>query len=653
MAYNLIYKMEFKDRHQYTPASWRIDFLQKDGVAPADPFPINPQEKNGREPLVIDRSQTNTNKFTSIIGSQATISYFYDGSPNCPHPDQFINIEEDTWMVIIYKNGSLYWKGFIMPDGPSYPFLYPAFEYSMNATDYIGFMKGKQINLDDNALFLYDWITLGDFFNRTVFHTVGYNDASVKLLMNIKPKVLGPAENVVNGLYVHTDAFYDFEKGPLFVYDCLEKFASSIGARFFYSAGAYWVQRIGDLDQSTFNLIVVTPGNLGGVATTDTNVNKVLGDTSAPCDLYYTGRSQSIRPVAAIKQQTVKYKLQAYNRLVNFAWSTYDGTKFPGWNSFTGSGLIQQQVGIGTVAEPFRNRMSGNDNPEQGAFIWQSFEVVPGQFINLQMKARCNYTKGVNMRVALLPTAGGQAYYMDSSGDWKQGDTIVDPNDPAQEILLTVDRKLRMGTLQIASKAIPNSGGTSYTLLFNILGPTPANDPNDPVPPGESVYNELYPAFLRIFSNSYEEIDTTISNNRVYSKVPEDLSYFFLDVVDNGLSNCLYYDNGGTLAPLPKSNWDTPKNPAIADRNVEEILLHNMLDQGSRPADTIQGDVYSNNLEFHHMVVLKDKGQKRCMLLRDSYKVRSCIHSIQAIEIMQENVGDGNYNVLPIQRTNQ
>ncbi len=94
MAYNIIYRMQFQDRHQFTPANRRIDFLQKDGVAPADPFLINPQEKNGSEPLVFDRSQTNSNKFTSIIGSQATISYFYDGSPNCPHPDTFINMRK-------------------------------------------------------------------------------------------------------------------------------------------------------------------------------------------------------------------------------------------------------------------------------------------------------------------------------------------------------------------------------------------------------------------------------------------------------------------------------------------------------------------------------------------------------------------------------
>ncbi len=34
------------------------------------------------------------------------------------------------------------------------------------------------------------------------------------------------------------------------------------------------------------------------------------------------------------------------------------------------------------------------------------------------------------------------------------------------------------------------------------------------------------------------------------------------------------------------------------------------------------------------------------MLLKDSYKVRSCIHSIQAIEVMQENEGTGSYSVL-------
>jgi hypothetical protein len=648
MAYNLVYRMDFKDIHRFTQATWRIDFLQKDGLQTAEPVIL---KYGSREPLVFTRSQTSNDKYTTVIGSKATISYYYDGTPSCPKPEVFINIEEDTWMIIIYKNGVLNWKGFLKPDNASYPWLYPPYEFSVDATDYISFMKGKQINLDDNALFLYDWVTIGDFFNRTVFHTVGYDDAAVKLLMNIKPKVLGAAENVVNALYVHTDAFYDFEKGPLFVYDCLQKFAASIGARFFYSAGAYWIQRIADLDQSVYNLIVVTPGNLDGAGAQDTNVNRVLGSTSTPADLYYLDRSQLLRIIPAIKQQTVKYKLQAYNRLQNFQWAIYDGTRFPGWNGPNpGSGLILQQLGVGTVADPFRNRMSGNDDTSVGAFIWQSFIVIPGQFISLQMKARCNYTKGVNMRVALLPTGGGQGYYMDSSGDWKQSTVIVDPNDPAQEILVTVDKATRLGTLQINSKQIPNSGGSNYTLILNIFGPTPADDPNDPVPPGESLYNELYPAFLRIYNNSYERIDEKITNSKAYSLVPEDADRFFLDMVDNGLSNCLFYSNGGTMTALPKDNWDNLKVASIPDRGIDEYLLHNLLDQSYEPSYVFEGDVYSNNLEFHNTVVLKDLNYKRCMLLKDTYRVRSCRHTIQAAEIKTENSGNGTYEVLPISR---
>lgn len=648
MAYNIVYRMEFKDIHRFTPAAWRIDFLQKDGLQPAEPVML---KYGGREPLVFSRSQTSNDKYTTVIGSKATISYYYDGSPDCPKPEVFINIEEDTWMIIVYKNGILNWKGFLKPDNASYPWLYPPYVFSVDATDYISFMKGKQINMDDNSLFLYDWVTLGDFFSRTVFHTVGYDDVAVKLLMNIKPKVLGAAQNVVNGLYVHTDAFYDFEKGPLFVYDCLQKFADSIGARFFYSAGAYWIQRIADLDQSTYNLIVVTPDSLNGAAIQDNNVNRVLGSTSIPADLYYLDRSQLLRIIPAIKQQTVKYKLQAYNRLQNFQWAIYDGTKFPGWNGPNpGSGLILQQLGVGTVADPFRNRMSGNDDTGVGAFIWQSFIVIPGQFINIQMKARCNYTKGVNMRVALLPTGGGEGYYMDSSGDWKQSTVVVDPNDPAQEILLTVDKATRLGTLQINSKQIPNSGGSNYTLILNIFGPTPADDPNDPVPPGESVYNELYPAFLRIYNNSYERIDEKITNSKAYSLVPEDADRFFLDMVDNGLSNCLFYNNGGTMTALPKDNWDNLKDASIPDRKIDEYLLRNLLDQSHEPSYVFEGDVYSNNLEFHNIVVLKDLDYKRCMLLKDTYRVRSCRHTIQAAEIKTENSGNGTYEVLPITR---
>lgn len=649
MAYNIVYRMQFKDIHRYTPATWTIDFLQKDGLQPAEPIMIQAESKYGREPLVIERSQTSDNKYTPVIGSKATITYCYDGSPTCPHPETFINIEEDTWMVIVYKNGAVNWKGFIKPDNSSYPWLYPSYEYTMNATDYISFMKGKPINLDDNILFLYGWVTVGDFINRTVFNTVGYQDAVVKLLANIKPNALGADQSIANGLYVHTDAFYDFEKGPLFVFDCLVKFVQSLGARFFYSAGAYWIQRIADLDQNVYNLLAIDPDNLTGTALQDNNVNKILGSTATPCDLYYLDRSQLLRIIPAIKQQKFIYKLQAYNRFLNFDWRDWDGTYFDHWGH-QAAALILQQFGNGTIENPFRARMSGSDDPGIGAFIWQSFTVTPGQFITLQLKAKCNYTKGVKVQVFLVPTGGGRAFYMKASGEWIQSDVVPDPVDPSQEILLTVDKKLRLGTLQVDSKQIPNSGGTSYTLIVNIIGPTPADDPNDPVPPGETIYNELYPAFLRIYSNTYEEIDEKITSDKQYSYVPENIDVFFLDTVDSGLSNSLFYSDGGVMKALPKDNWKNLKDNTIPNRTIDEILCRNTLDQAYTPTYTFQGDVYSNNLEFHNTIVLKDLNNKRCMLLRDTYSVRSCRHSIQAAEVKTENTGNGKYEVLPITR---
>lgn len=647
MAYNIVYRMEFRDSHHFTPAIWRIDLLQKDGIAPAEPIMLN---YGSVEPLIIERSQTDDDKYTSVIGSKATVSYYYDGTPNCPTPETFINIEEDTWMVIIYRNGVLNWKGFIKPDNASYPWLYPPYEFSFEATDYISFMKGNIINLDDNILFLYDFITLGNFINRTVFHTINYDDVAVNLLMRVKPAIIGSA-NIVSGLYVHTDAFYDFEDGPLFVYDALKKFVESIGARFFYSEGKYWIQRIADLDQSTFDLIQVTPDKLNGVDIEYTTPDRTLGSTSSLNDLYYLGRSQGLRIIPAVKRQKFIYKLQAYNRLLNFDWRDFNGTEFDDWDGPNlGSGLILQQFGEGTIDDPYRNRMSGNGDPSVGALIGQTFVVTPGQFISIQVKAKCNYSKGLKLQMALIPTGGGKSYYMNSGGDWVQANTVPDPNDPSQEILLTVDKKVRLGTLQIDSKVIPNSGGTSYTLVFNIIGPTPANDPSDPVPPGETVYNELYPAFLRIYNNSFEEINETITNSKQYSYVPEDQELFFLDAVDNGLSNCLFYDNSGTKTALPNDNWENLKDGSIPDRAIDEIHAYNTLDQSYEPSYVFEGDVYSNSLEFHNMIVLKDLNNKRCMLMKDTYRVRSCRHSIEAAEVKVEGSGDGIFEVLPILR---
>jgi hypothetical protein len=638
MAYTLTYRQRFKDIHPTTSASWEILFYKKDGPI------IDVVELVGTAtPLTIEWTNTGDNKFQAIIGSKATIGYMYQGAEGEPVPDVFINIQEDTWLIAVNKNGNLYWKGFLKPDNSSYPFIHPPFEFRMNATDYFQVMKTKTVDLNDPVLFLYDYITLKDVIDRTLFHAVEYDDAVLRLMCTIYPNVISEPSKLLDELYIHTDAFYDFDKGSLPVYDCLNMLCQSLGMRIFYAAGSYWMQRVADLDQQQYNVYTLRP-NTPVVQEDIVNVLRQLGTSAPQNDIYYLERTQSVYITPALKEQDYIFNLKGINQLKNFDWRNFTGSQFqPGWSS-AGAGLALSRRGTGSSEDPFIARMAGGGNPAVGQFIGQTFPVVSGQHIELNLKGFSYYATGLRINVSLIPgEPGAGAWYLDSGGDWKEDVVVAN-----QEILFSPDKKTHKFTGNIVSKAIPES--FSYTLVFNIFGPTFQEDP-DPehhMPPGDTPYNDLYPAFLRIFNNPYTDIKEKIVNSAAYSLKPDELDFFFLDTQDGGLSNTIFYDDAGTKKALPAKNWHSGKNAGIALRDVDEYLAWSYLDAQQVGIYNLEGDVFSNVLEFHNVTGCMDMPGKQFMMLRDKYDVRNCRHSIMMAEVKNEGTATGTYSVKPV-----
>lgn len=634
MGYTLTYQMGFTDVHAVTPAKWELQLLKKDGPL-VDVIELNA----GASGIVLDKSTSNEDKFSPIIGTSATIGYVYD--IGMPLPDVFINIEEDDWLIIINKNDIVEFKGFVKPDNNSYPLLFPPFEFKINATDYFQVLKATPINLDDNVLFLYDYISWGEFFRRALFDIVAYDDVVLNIVFTRRPGSLTAGQTIADSLYLHTDLFYDFDKGALPAYDCLSNFLLSIGARLFYSSGAYWLMRIEDMDQDVFTYLQITPNDLSGQYKVDNNIMRSLGTSDPQNDIYYLERSQLVSIDPALKMQDFTYKLKAINRLVNFDWRTFDGTNFAGWGSHN-PGLVLSRFGNGTLDEPFRARFAGGGDPSIGQFIGQLWEVVPGQHIEVNLKVFTWYTTGVRVNIFLQPITTGDSYYL-SGTDWIKADATPTTD---QEILVTGDKKTKFGTLSVVSKPFP-SGAPNYHLFMNFIGPKPADpDPSDPPPPGTSPYNEIYPAFLRIFNNPYNEIDTQIENSKTCSYIPDEISPTVLDTRDSALSNTVYLKEGSVYNPLPLNDWGSTKNPSLPGRSIDEIMARDRLAAANDPVYNLGGSLYSNAIAFHHVINCPDMG-KKFMILRDRYTTHQCRHEILISEIKPEGAGIGTYTVTP------
>ncbi|MFB6456479.1 hypothetical protein ACE38W_14495 [Chitinophaga sp. Hz27] len=628
MAHALTYRISFQDRHPVLPANWEIQLLRKNATNPTIiELPA------GQAPIIIDKGNSDANTFGPIIGTSATITYTYD--IGLPHPNVFIKgVEEDTWMMIILKNGVREFTGFVVPDSNTYPLLHPPYDFQINATDYFQGLKGTTVNLDDDVLFLYDYITWGAFFKRVLFDSLPYDDAVVNLVFSRRPAILSDAATLANALYIHTDILYDFDKGPLFAYDALKNFLLSTGCRIFYSAGAYWVMRIEDMDQTSFTYLQITPDNLDGEVMTDGDTIRYLGTSDPQNDVYYTGRTQRVRVDPALKQQSFIYKLKGINRLTNFDWRDYSVDYFPGWHK-PNPGLVLSRYGSGTISDPYKARFSGSGDMSSGQFIWQQFIVKPGQRVELNIKGLIYYTSGIRVAVYIQPLIGGKQYFL-SGSEWREGSTPAED----QEIIIAPNSKTNQGSLSITTSPIPSGSGSFY-LYLSLPGPKPGDDP---VPPGTVIYNEVYPVFLRIYNDTYVEIDTQISNNGVYSYIPDDLEVTFLDTNDNALSNTIYYKEGSDYKPITKDGWVSIKDSTLAAKPIEELMARDRLAAAHIPVENIEGNVLANTLRFHHVVECADINE-RLMVVRDKYNVLQCLHDVLLVTIMPEGSGDGIYSV--------
>lgn len=610
--------MPFDDR---LGVSWRIDFLQKDGVITTDPLILLASDS----PLKLDKQNRNEDQFSPIIKTTATISYIYRGGSD-PVPETFIDIENDVFLIEVYKNNTLEWKGFLNGDNNSYPWLPAPFSFTLTATDFT-FMDAALINLNETDLFLYDYITIGDFFNRTLFYATGYSDISLKILYNKKPSVIGSGE-LTDSLFIHTDAFYDFINGRDFVTVSLERFLNSIGARLFYASGSYWMQFLQDIGTSPQSILTITPEDLSGIISINLDTDIIMGNV-AGADLVYAQKTQEVLISKALKQQSFIYNIKTINVLGNFDWHAFTGYK-PDAPWIPGDSMTFERFGTGSADDPYRLR-TANQAISTFRSLQQPFTAASGNRLSIQFKVTGNYVKEITIGVRIGENATAQ-YDLTASGTWGPPNTGTTSNIVFPLSISSTNN----GTFEVITDPIPVGSHTDLHVRFAEIIPA------DSVPVGETPYVDIYPVFIGIFNDEYVSYTEKVVNPKKYSLVADDVELFFMDLQQSNISNTIYYDNAGIKTPLPAKNW--------SGKNIDEIAVKLRADQQARPGFGILGDFYSNELSFQQMVSLYDKGMKPTLQLRDSYQVRQCKHNIMIAEIMEEGAANASYTITPVLR---
>lgn len=628
MAYGLEYYFEFNDTVLPTSATWRVEIARKDYTGDSLLLPYMAEN-----PLTISRTAEEENKLSVFVGSKATIRYTYDGTTDTPHPRIFKDIQEDTMLVSILKNGVLNFKGYVKPDAAQYPWVFPPFDFEINATDYINGFKNRNIDLNDSGVFFYNFFNLGAFFHRTVFTAANYDGMLLNMLFRLKvttePYTIG---TLFENIYLHTDIFYELDEGPDTIYAALTKVLKALRCRLFFSAGTYWVQRLPDTWLPYDEVQRLTNINTLGswIDVTDTHVT-IPGENYKIID-----DSGLIRVAPAIYSQKSTYKLKAINQLLNFKFdeliTTGPNTGWPvNWDTLVGGTVVRQ--GIGSTEDPYNMEVSGATGGVDEYLSQTILSVKAGTYIKIDAKAGIYYSTGQRIRVQYGTS------YMDGSGNWS--------DDPETEIIISGDKKTRLGNVSVISKRLPEQGVGGDFLVIAFKYVLPANDVEDPVPVGQVVRNYIYPVFLRIFDNLVTAVETNTTNDKTYSNIPPDEDLSFLDMADAKLSNCLFYRPTGVVVPIPLNDWVDIDTSEI--KNIEEWASRAILDEFNVSSNTVEVDVISNSLEFHQTILLPDLDDGvRLVQISDSYDVRDGRHSIFAEQVYEKGTGTGTYTTKSI-----
>lgn len=629
-SYNRLYTLPFSD---YFNLPWRVDILQKDGPITAVPFVLEGSDT----PLVLDRQNNDEDRFSGIIKTKATISYVIRNASD-PAPETFINIEDDEYLIEVYRDNTLYWKGFMNGENNQYDWMPYPFIYSISATD-MTFQDSTPVNLNDPTILLYDHITIGDFISRSLLQSASYDNPVVKVLYNKKPDVIGSGE-ITDSLYIHTDAFYDFRSGPEFVTPALTKLMNSLGARVFFSSGTYWIQFQPEIGSNPQNIVTVTIDNPEGVSSTNLDVSSTMHN-GAVSNAIYLNRTPQVLVNKALKQQSFTYSFKPINRILNFDWRTDTQSPFDGWEGDATGFFVR--VGSGAATDPFRLRIADFDDSGERS-IWYRIPVDVRQRVEVTLRAKSYLTLGApstddfeiyTKAIVLLVERGTLGTipqrYLSTGGQWLSPSGGGAGAAEYYHVSSRPDAD-NEGEIHIVSEPIPALEGISeLDILFILLDSEITPDP----PPGSIYYNELFPVFAGVYDNPYISATEKVVNNNKYSFVAEDKEMFFMDTLDDGFSNTIFYDNGSEIVPLPADNW----NGRTIDRTV--TVMH--ADQQPHPYPSVMGDFLSNTLELHHSVILVDMGNKESLILRDNYDVRRSIHKMAVSELFPEGTAEVTY----------
>lgn len=621
--YNERWRMEFDDIHNLHKASWRASiFMWSDEVGYTDIIA-------GASPIVISWGGPDNDKFNPIIGSECTLNVVQTSESDIT-PSDFSGDFEHAPMLEVYKNGSLFWKGYLTADDIQGPIQYFPYGFSINFSDQIGLLKSE-----------YGRVLPELYTNYYIGLSTYLTEKGLKLT-GIEADVL-----FSRGLYSLTEStgykddwffksvtpqlFIDSNTIPTYTYNIIETILKEFGARVVYSNNKFWVQRIEDLESETVEFFgFTTDGHLVDNPTLNMNKRIKGGDLSSADGLisgnnatiiFKSGYRRVIQPSNYLGKNVLKNPYWAnINTLGHISyWLCTDWDRV----SQKGTGVLDE---FGELADPYHIQFDGADSTID--YIYQKVEVETSRGLSLSFAVSDQSSENFGY-VLFAGTDMSDPYedadYVYVNGEWVEYNySIVTPlflfinkidrDSPNKIVNVSEDVKSPPPHFPPAGSQLPITYPTEVALYFVV---------------GDNTSAKIYPVNLHSKDSDNDSVEARLAKTSNYSdKQLEDPAIIDHNRAGKNVLNYAFVDRESPIRD--GMSWTSVKGDADS---IQQYNVMSRLNQNQLPYRTLTIDVFSNTIGFENTIKYYDGQDFIYLQTSDEYDIRNCLHRMNLSEL--------------------
>jgi hypothetical protein len=503
-------------------------------------------------PVQINYQNTSDYKMQAIRGSECTLNLI--ATEDFELEDLYTENERE-FLVLIYKNGSVIWRGFIIPDGCQEQFMFTPYGISINAVDTLGLLKNLSYVQNDGNFWLGKQSFLDIIYN--CINRIAIPNMDIYTCVNIYPDATTQGDTYDPLALTRTNAerfMKDDQINPINCEEVLKAVLEEWTATIIQSEGAFYIFRPNELalsDTLVFRKYVDGEPAYDGYVTSK-NLAQILGGESegvvlAP--LFHINTDQLKMIDKPYKNSSMSYR---YGELQNLD-EKLDNPNFFGTlgcvptpvgpcDTITISGWTKagvMYVGLWpTGGIIFYDETDPFDPPNVNNY-YQNNNTIPLNFTATnkeRLKIVVSYENPdpllfAYMNFSITLDASGNIYYLQQDGSWQLAGVGVSDYYQVASIAGVGDDAI------ILSDPAPLDGN----ITFRILAPTATGN--------NIIYTNISAFVFLDFGDQVGEIHTA-TQRATFTHVPETIDVFNGDSPNELYVGAIFYSTGSTLTDL-------------------------------------------------------------------------------------------------------